>query len=109
MEKAKEQWQEMFSQAKLEAETQGMEDELMFTHVMSCMIDCGFGSLHGYLHCLTTMKAQHASSPALKLLIKECTGLLNNMRNKQPGVVNQWAAAATGKIMADEGLRNLLV
>ena len=102
-EKAKEQWQEMFAKAKLEAETQGAEDELMFARVLSCMTDCGFGSLHGYLHRLMTTKAQHASSQASKLLIKEGTGLLNDMRNKQPGVVNQWAAAATGEILANEG------
>jgi hypothetical protein len=52
-----------------------------------------------------TMKARHASSQAYKLLIKEGTGLLNDMRNKQPGVFNQWAAAATGEILVDEGLK----
>ena len=40
-----------------------------------------------------------------KLLIKECTGLLNDIHNKQPGVVNQWVAAATGKILVDKGLK----
>ena len=69
------------------------------------MIDCGFGSLHGYLHHLMTMKAQHASSQASKLLINEGKGLLNDMQNKQPGVINRWAAAATGEILADEGLK----
>jgi hypothetical protein len=52
-----------------------------------------------------TTKAQHALSQALKLLINEGKGLLNDMWNKQPGVVNGWAAAATGKILADEGLK----
>jgi len=52
-----------------------------------------------------TTKAQHASSQALKLLIKEGTSLLNDMCNKQPGVVNQWAAAATGEILADEDFK----
>jgi hypothetical protein len=52
-----------------------------------------------------TMKAQHASSQASKLLINEGKGLLNDMQNKQPGVVNGWAAAATGEILADEGLK----
>ena len=63
-EKAKEQWQEMFAKVKLEAETQGVEDELMFTHVLSYMTDCRFGLLHGYFHHLMTTKAQHASSQA---------------------------------------------
>ena len=79
------------------------EDELMFARVLSCMTDCGFGLLHRYLHHLMTTKAQHASSQALKLLIKEGTGLLNDMCKKQPGVVNQWAAAATGEILENEG------
>ena len=97
----------MVAKVKLEAETQGTEDELMFTCVLSCMTDCRFGLLHGYLHRLMTTKAQHASSQASKLLIKEGTGLINDMHNKQPGVVNQWAAAATGKILVNE-VSNLL-
>ena len=64
VEKAKEQRQEMFAKVKLEAETQGAEDELMFAHVLPCMTDFRFGSLHVYLHCLMTAKAQHTSYQA---------------------------------------------
>lgn len=103
--KAEEQRRETLAKAKATAEAQSAEEEVLFARVLSCMTDCGFGFLHGYLHCLMTTKAQHASSQASKLLINEGKGLLNDMRNKQPGVVNGWAAAATGEILADEGLK----
>jgi len=82
-----------------------VDEEVLFAQVLSCMTDCGFGSLHRYLHRLMTTKAQHALYQALKLLINEGNSLLNDMQNKQPGVVNRWAAAATGEILADEGLK----
>jgi hypothetical protein len=103
--KAEEQRRETLAKAKATAEAQSAQEEVLFARVLSCMTDCGFGSLHGYLHRLMTTKAQHASSQASKLLINEGKGLLNDMRNKQPGVVNGWAAAATGEILADEGLK----
>ena len=103
--KAEEQRQETLAKAKATAEAQSAEEEVLFARVLSCMTDCGFGSLHGYLHRLMTTKAQHASSQASKLLINEGKGLLNDMRNKQPGVVNGWAAAATSEILVDEGLK----
>jgi hypothetical protein len=103
--KAKEQQQETLAKAKATAEAQSADEEVLFVWVLSCMTDCGFGSLHRYLHHLMTTKAQHASSQASKLLINKGKGLLNDMRNKQPGVVNRWAAAATGEILADEGLK----
>jgi hypothetical protein len=103
--KAEEQRRETLAKAKATAEAQSAQEEVLFAQVLSCMIDCGFGSLHGYLHRLMTTKAQHVSSQASKLLINEGKGLLNDMRNKQPGVVNGWAAAATGEILADEGLK----
>jgi hypothetical protein len=103
--KAEEQRQETLAKAKATAEAQSADEEVLFARVLSCMTDCGFGSLHGYLHRLMTTKAQHASSQASKLLINKGKGLLNDMRNKQPGVVNRWAAAATGEILADEGLK----
>ena len=87
------------------AKAQSVDEEVLFAWVLSWMTDCGFGSFHGYLHCFMTMKAQHTSSQASKLLINEGKGLLNDMQNKQPGVVNGWAAAATGEILADEGLK----
>ena len=52
-----------------------------------------------------TTKAQHALPQASKLLINKGKGLLNDMQNKQPGVVNRWAAAATDEILVDEGLK----
>ena len=52
------------------AEAQSMEEEVLFMQVLSCMTDCGFDSLHGYLHHLMTTKA-HALSQVLKLLINE--------------------------------------
>jgi hypothetical protein len=103
--KAKEQQQKTLAKAKAMAEAQSADEEVLFARVLSCMTDCGFGSLRGYLHRLMTTKAQHASSQASKLLINKGKGLLNDMRNKQPGVVNGWAAAATGEILADEGLK----
>jgi hypothetical protein len=69
------------------------------------MTDCGFGSLHGYLHQLMTTKAQHVSSQALKLLINKGQRQLNYMWNKHPGVVNRWATAAAGEILVNEGLK----
>jgi hypothetical protein len=87
----------MFAKVKLEAETQSAKDELMFMHVLSCMTDCGFGSLHGYLHWLITTKAQHASSQASKLLISEGTGLLNDMCNKQPAFSHVKSMSITAK------------
>jgi hypothetical protein len=103
--KAEEQRQKTLAKAKATAETQSADEEVLFAWVLSCITDCGFGSLHEYLHRLMTMKAQHTSSQASKLLINEGKGLLNDMWNKRPGVVNGWAAVATGEILADEGLK----
>jgi hypothetical protein len=102
---AEERRQETLAKAKAAAEAQNADEDILFARVLSCMTDCGFGSLHGYLHRLMTTKAQHASSQASKLLINKGQSLLNDMRNKQPGVVNGWAAAATGEILANEGLK----
>jgi len=94
VQKAEEQRRETLAKAKAMAEAQSAQEEVLFARVLSCMTDCGFGSLHGYLHHLMTMKAQHASSQASKPLVNEGKGLINDMWNKQPRVVNRWAAAA---------------
>jgi len=64
--KAEEQRQKTLAKAKATAEAQSADEEVLFARVLSCMTDCGFGSLHRYLHHLMTTKAQHASSQASK-------------------------------------------
>ena len=77
--KAEEQRQKTLAKAKATAKAQSVDEEVLFAWVLSCMTDCRFGSLHGYLHHLMTTKAQHVLYQALKLLINEGNSLLNNM------------------------------
>ena len=74
----------------------------------SCMYDRMWVGLASQIPPLSDdYGGPHTSSQASKLPIKDGTGLLNDMCNKQPGVVNQWAAVATGEIFVDE-VSNLL-